>query len=242
MAEKDEKDEKGEKDESKGSEKAKRSVPPPTRKSAFFRNLFYISLLGLLLIGGLAFISFDPQDLSDIEGYQSDSSVPPEIGPNLRALLENAAKNKNGVRITEGQINNYIRRTLQFEQEGWFQSFVTARGAWVRLEEDVIEVIIEREVWGKPHTISMLLQPEQTKQEDGGINTKISRQRGKWGRTRVLNGFMLLTNSSFISLREAYAAETQKIWDMFRSRFQIKVTDGVLELSPPEEDPLRPGA
>ena len=54
-----------------------------------------------------------------------------------------------------------------------------------------------------------------------------------------LNGFMLLTNSSFVSLREAYATETQQIWDMFRGRFQIKVSDGVLELSPPEQDLLK---
>jgi hypothetical protein len=53
---------------------------------------------------------------------------------------------------------------------------------------------------------------------------------------------MLLTNSSFASLREAYAAETQQIWDMFRGRFQIKVSDGVLELSPPDEPSLKPKA
>ena len=49
---------------------------------------------------------------------------------------------------------------------------------------------------------------------------------------------MLLTNSSFASLREAYAVETQQIWDMLRGRFQIKVSDGVLELSPPEQNLL----
>ena len=112
----------------------------------------------------------------------------------------------------------------------------------MRLQEDVDEVIIEREVWGKRHTISMLLEPEQTAQEDGGINTTVSRGKGKWGRAKVLNGFMLLTNSSFASLREAYAAETQQIWDMFRGRFQIKVSDGVLELSPPDEPSLKPKA
>ena len=85
----------------------------------------------------------------------------------------------------------------------------------------------------------MLLRPEQSKQEDGRINTSVSRRKGKWGRTRVLNGFMLLTNSSFTALREAYAEETKQVWDMFRGRFQIKVSDGVMELSPPEEPPLR---
>ena len=193
-------------------------------------------------IGLLALVSFDPQDLSDVDGYVEDSSAVIPGGPNLANLLENAARNKNGVRLTEEQINNYIRRTLKFEQGGWFESFVTARGVWVRLQENIVEVIIEREVWGKRHTISMLLEPEQTAQEDGGINTTVSREKGKWGRAKVLNGFMLLTNSSFVSLREAYGAETQQIWDMFRGRFQIKVSDGVLELSPPDEPSLKPKA
>jgi hypothetical protein len=228
-------------DKSNPGKKRERKVPsPPTRKALFFKNLFFLSLLGLVGIGLLASLSFDPQDLSDIDGYAEDSSALIPGGPDLANLLENAARNKNGVRITEEQINSYLRRTLIFEQEGWFKSFVSARGVWVRLQEDIVEVIIEREVWGKRHTISMLLQPEQTKQQDGRINTTVSRGKGKWGRTRVLNGFMLLTNSSFVSLRGAYSTETQQIWDMFRGRFQIKVSDGVLELSPPEQD--LPGA
>ena len=228
---------------SSSGEKTERKPPPsPTRKALFFKNLFYLSLLGLVGIGLLALVSFDPQDLSDVDGYVEDSSAVIPGGPNLVNLLENAARNKNGVRLTEEQINNYIRRTLKFEQGGWFESFVTARGVWVRLQENIVEVIIEREVWGKRHTISMLLEPEQTAQEDGGINTTVSREKGKWGRAKVLNGFMLLTNSSFVSLREAYGAETQQIWDMFRGRFQIKVSDGVLELSPPDEPSLKPKA
>ncbi len=224
---------------SHSSEKTVRKPPPPpTRKALFFKNLFYLSLLGLGGIGLLAYLSFDPQDLSDVDGYVEDTSTVIPGGPNLAHLLENAARNKNGVRLTEEQINNYIRRTLQFEQGGWFESFVAARGVWVRLQENIVEVIIEREVWGKRHTISMLLEPEQTAQEDGGINTTVGRGKGKWGRSRVLNGFMLLTNSSFASLREAYAVETQQIWDMLRGRFQIKVSDGVLELSPPEQNLL----
>ena len=225
-------------DSSRDSSKAKRKMSPPTKRGTFFKNLFFISLRGLVVIGGLAYLSFDPQDLSDIEGYEkdrNDSPLPLLGGRNLGTVLENAAKNKHGVRITEEEINNYIRRTLKFEQEGWFKSFVIARGVWVRLEEDVIEVIIEREVWGKRHTISMLLQVEQSMQDDGGINTSLRREKGKWGRTRVLNGFVLLTNSSFKALQEAYAEETERVWNMFSGRFQIKVSDGVMELSPPEE-------
>jgi hypothetical protein len=245
MAE-DEKDKDSGKDSGKDSSKEKRKAPPPTKKGTFFKNLLFVSLLGLVVIGGLAYLSFDPQDLSDIEGYQkdrNDSPLPLLGGRNLGTVLENAAKNKHGVRITEEEINNYIRRTLKFEQEGWFKSFVTARGAWIKLEEGVIEVIIEREItwWDKRHTVSMLLFPRQTKDEDGNVSTQLlnKKRTGRWGRTRVMNGFVWLIGPSFTALREAYAEETKQVWDMFRGRFQIKVSDGVMELSPPEEPPLR---
>ena len=223
------------KDSEEGEEKQKRIVPPPTKKGIFFRNLFYVSLLGLLVIGGLAFLSFQPQNLSDIEGYVSDSSVPPAGGPDLASVLENAYKNMAPVRITEEELNNYLRRTLAVEQGGLFKKFVKARGVWVRLEKGIAEVIIEREMNGRRHTVSMLFEPKQTKKEDGGISTAVGQKHGKWGRTRVLNGFMYLTYSSFEALQKAYAEETKLIWEkMLRKNFRIKVSDGLLELSPPE--------
>ena len=223
------------KDSEEGEEKQKRIVPPPTKKGIFFRNLFYVSLLGLLVIGGLAFLSFQPQNLSDIEGYVSDSSVPPAGGPDLASVLENAYKNMAPVRITEEELNNYLRRTLAVEQGGLFKNIVKARGVWVRLEKGIAEVIIEREMNGRRHTVSMLFEPKQTKKEDGGISTAVGQKHGKWGRTRVLNGFMYLTYSSFEALQKAYAEETKLIWEkMLRKNFRIKVSDGLLELSPPE--------
>ena len=220
------------KDSEEGEEKQKRIVPPPTKKGIFFRNLFYVSLLGLLVIGGLAFLSFQPQNLSDIEGYVSDSSVPPAGGPDLASVLENAYKNMAPVRITEEELNNYLRRTLAVEQGGLFKNIVKARGVWVRLEKGIAEVIIEREMNGRRHTVSMLFEP---KQEDGGISTAVGQKHGKWGRTRVLNGFMYLTYSSFEALQKAYAEETKLIWEkMLRKNFRIKVSDGLLELSPPK--------
>ena len=81
----------------------------------------------------------------------------------------------------------------------------------------------------------MLFEPKQTKKEDGGISTAVGQKHGKWGRTRVLNGFMYLTYSSFEALQKAYAEETKLIWEkMLRKNFRIKVSDGLLELSPPE--------
>jgi len=227
--------------ESKEGEKPELSVPPPTRKSIILKNLLYVLLVGLIIVGTLGYLSFDPQDLSDVEGYEPDSSRLPVGGRDLGAVLKDAEKNKREVRITEEELNKYLRRTLKFEQGGWFKSFVTARGAWIKLEEAGIEVIIEREIasWGRRHTVSMLLEIEQTVREDGGIDTTgLKRKWGKWGRSKVINGFVVLTQPSFRALKEAYAEEIKRFWRMLRS-FQIKISDGEIKLSPPEADPLR---
>ena len=227
--------------ESKEGEKPELSVPPPTRKSIILKNLLYVLLVGLIIVGTLGYLSFDPQDLSDVEGYEPDSSRLPVGGRDLGAVLKDAEKNKREVRITEEELNKYLRRTLKFEQGGWFKSFVTARGAWIKLEEAGIEVIIEREIasWGRRHTVSMLLEIEQTVREDGGIDTTgLKRKWGKWGRSKVINGFVVLTQPSFRALKEAYAEEIKRFWRMLGS-FQIKISDGEIKLSPPEADPLR---
>ena len=227
--------------ESKEGEKPELSVPPPTRKSIILKNLLYVLLVGLIIVGTLGYLSFDPQDLSEVEGYEPDSSRLPVGGRDLGAVLKDAEKNKREVRITEEELNKYLRRTLKFEQGGWFKSFVTARGAWIKLEEAGIEVIIEREIasWGRRHTVSMLLEIEQTVREDGGIDTTgLKRKWGKWGRSKVINGFVVLTQPSFRALKEAYAEEIKRFWRMLRS-FRIKISDGEIKLSPPEAAPLR---
>ena len=230
--------------ESKEGEKPELSVPPPTRKSIILKNLLYVLLVGLIIVGTLGYLSFDPQDLSDVEGYEPDSSRLPVGGRDLGAVLKDAEKNKRKVRITEEELNKYLRRTLKFEQGGWFKSFVTARGAWIKLEDGVIEVIIEREVtWlGKRHTVSMLLFPRQAEDEEGKVSSELLTKwrKGRWGRIRVANGYVGLVESSFRALQEAYAEETKLVWlRMIRLRWDIKVSDGVLELFPPEENPLR---
>ena len=227
--------------ERKEGEKPKLSAPPPTKKSIILKNLLYVLLVALTIVGILADLSFDPQDLSDVEGYESDSSRLPVGGRDLGAVLKDAEKNKRAVRITEEELNKYLRRTLKFEQGGWFKSFITARGAWIKLEEAGIEVIIEREIasWDRRHTVSMLLEIEQTVREDGGVDTTgLKRKWGKWGRSKVINGFVMLTQPSFRALKEAYSEEIKRFWRMLGS-FQIKISDGEIKLTPPEAAPLR---
>ena len=87
--------------ERKEGEQPKLSAPPPTKKSIILKNLLYVLLVALTIVGILAYLSFDPQDLSDVEGYESDSSRLPVGGRDLGAVLKDAEKTTRAVRITE---------------------------------------------------------------------------------------------------------------------------------------------
>ncbi len=124
-------------------------APPSKKKSGFLKNLFFLSILALVVLAGLAYISFDPQDLTDIEGYRETPGPTPPGGRNLATVLENAVKNGHGVRVTEKEINDYILRTLKFRQEGVFKGRIEARGVWVRLNDGEAEVILRAGSGGK---------------------------------------------------------------------------------------------
>lgn len=216
----------------KSKEKGKAEVPKP-KKGGFLRNIFYLALLALVALGILAYLSFDPQDLSDIDGYRAEEEIVPPAPPDIPGMLEDVMAKERTVTITEQQLNLYLRGTVRFSQEGFLKQWIQARGVWVRLESGQAEVILEREINGKRHTISMYLRPEQELDGDGVLHTKVHRSQGRWGRTKVLRGFLLLTSPSFKSLSASYSKELKALERLFESKVTITITDDHIELQPP---------
>ena len=209
--------------------------PEPRRSGGCLKNLFMLALLALIVLGGLSFFTFEPQDLDDIDGYVAEASPLTPGGRNLASVLEEAVTEGREVTITEKEINDYIRRTLRFRQEGLFAKHVEMKGVWVRLENGAAEVIIEREINGQwRHTVSMFLKPKQTDGEDGKLVTSVPRSSGRFGRVRVIRGFLYLTRSSFESLASQYSNELDFVQRMFRNKVRITIGDGELKLSAPE--------
>jgi hypothetical protein len=187
------------------------------------------------VLGVLTWFTFEPQDLSDIDGY--GDNLKPRLafgGRDLGQVLETAERNGQAVTITEGEINAYLSRTLRARQEGLFKDFVELKGVWVRLDEGQAEVILEREINGQwRHTVSMVLPPEQEMGENGAMKTSVSRSTGRFGRVRVVRGFLLLTKDSFESLASAYSEELGLLKRMFHNKVEITITDDELSLSRP---------
>lgn len=220
----------------KAKEKGKLG-PVPEKKGGLLKNIFFLSLLALVVLGGLGVLSFSPHDLSDIDGYYEEPGILPPPGRDLAQVLRDAAKSDERVIITEREINHYLQRTVKFEQEGLLQGQVRAKGVWVRLDEGVAEIVLERELAfldDRRHTISMFLKPSQRMNDDGSMSTKVHRSTGRYGKIKVIRGFMLLTKSSFESLGAVYSEELKLLKSMFEAKVAIKITTDYIQLDPPK--------
>ncbi len=164
------------------------------------------------------YYNFIPQDLSDIDGYHEDDRV--QIPPSVSGAIENAAKTRQAVELTERQVNSWLAENLKTKQEGLFAEYVTLKGVWVRFEEEEggrCEIIMEREIQGHVHTVSMYVRIERKKKEndsyttfirkDGGSLLGIIPAGGRFGQVMMPQGFLLFVSSAFESLSELFEQE-----------------------------------
>ena len=181
---------------------------------------FFI-LFAILFVGSLGFgifLGMQSQDLSDIMGRHPDNREPNPV--DVPALIESAAKSRKDITITERQLNTWLAETLKARQDGLLSDFVDIKGVWVRFDEEEngrAEIIIEREVQGLPHTVSAFVRIERRKKEDGKLYTNIYRDGGRiwgilaaggrFGKVRVPQGFLYLTDDSFDALTKLFEKE-----------------------------------
>ncbi len=180
-------------------------------------------LLCLLLLTGLGYCVyhiFQPQDLTDIEGYDENDRHYRPI--DLPSLIERAAKNKEEIEITERQINTWLSANLKMRQEGILAGYVDLKGVWVRFEggdPSRCEIIVEREYEGQKHTLSMYLRIVRKDKGEGAYSTLILKDGGKilglipvggrFGEVRMPQGFLLLVSDTFLSLSKLFEQELQ---------------------------------
>lgn len=181
---------------------------------------FFI-LFTLVFVGALGFgiyLSFQSQDFSDVAGREEDDRE--QYPSSVPGMIEAAAKNRIAVDITERQLNTWLANTLKARQEGTLADHVEIKGVWVRFDEEEggrVEIIIEREIRGRPQTVSMFVRIERKKKEDGTFTTYIHKDGGRlwgllaiggrFGQARVPQGFLFFTQSAFASLAQLFEKE-----------------------------------
>lgn len=203
-------------------------------------SLFIVLFVGFG-IGAAAFFIAQPQDLSDIGGFNPTvKNVPVR---DLKDVLQNSLDRGYKVTLTETEINQWIGRNLKCKQGGLLGGMVSLDQMWIRLDEGVAEVILERTIMGKPFTTSMFLKLEQF-QGEHGVQTAAHfnggpyhsllprpNRGGRFGKLVVPEGFLILVRPAFKKLVPVFDNEIEL---GIRRMARVRIEKNRLVLDPNE--------
>ncbi len=213
-----------------------------------------VALFTLAALAGLGvgvFFVLQPQDTSDIAG--TGSAAVTQKARDLRVVLRNASEKGYELSLTEDEINRYLAQTLKASQTGPLAELASIRQVAVRLEDGRAEVVITREVAGRPLTVSMYFRVEQLESPDGSVSTQIHLDGGgyheelprplvggRFGRVPVPQGFLVLVLPAFQQLAEVYRSPPdesgrlipEKEIDFIEDMARIRIEKGKLVLDP----------
>lgn len=222
--------------------------PDKPRKSGGGCIGLLVKLFMLLFLTGLGaalFFIAQPQDLTDIGGYGPAAALAQR--KDLKTTLQNSLDRGYEVTLTEEDINGYLSRTLSSRQGGLLGNYVTLDGAWVRLEQGRVEIVLERRIFGHPLTVSSYVQISQMVSPTGAASTEgvlhggpylqdIPLNRGgRFGQLVVPQGFLHLVLPSFANLAAVYKDEI----DLALGRMaRIRIEKDKLILDPREPGDL----
>lgn len=214
------------------------------KRWVLWANLFFACLLGLAVVCVLV-----PQDLSDIGGYGVDPSSAKVR--DLEMVLTKSVANGHEVSLSEREINLWLAHELKVEQKGKLSGMVSAGRVWVRLEDKVAEVIMERRVLGLRMTWSMFVQISQEQMTDqiqkktllhGGPyleSIPVFQRGGRFGRLVLPQGYLHLVISEFGKLATVCSDEIHLAFEEMQS---VRIEEGKLVLNPRQsrlEDVIR---
>ena len=229
---------------------------PEKPRGCFSRLIVLVLLLAAVGLGFALYSMAQPQDLSDIQGYEPASRA--LLRRDIKQMLETSKARSYPVTLTEGELNQWLLGVVKIKQGGLFgtqeipageakqglqqlANQVALDGVWVRLEDGRAEVVLERKVMGKPFTVSIYLQIEQTENEKGS-KTEVHfrggpyhpylpypKCGGRFGQLPVPQGFLLLVLPAYKNLAAAFPEEIRL---GFEEMTRIKIEKGRLTLDP----------
>ena len=221
------------------------------KKSGCLKPAFFLIFLLIGALGAGVYFTFEPQDLSDIDGYREEPAAIPPTGRDLAAVLRASQSRLTPATITEEEINDYLSRTLRLDQVGITKGFVTLRGVWVRLESGHAEVILEREInfenFSRRHTVAMHLAFTQTIDPNVGFSTGFNPlghtdsfidrmtapNAGRLGKVPVVEGYLVLVRDSFVELLNAYPEIKTVFEELLGAGMRVGIEEGRLVITPP---------
>jgi len=225
--------------------KDKEEKPKGGCLSKLFGLLVFMVIVGLG--AALYFVSL-PQDLSDLREDGPAPSTPASPPRDMEAVLTKSIEGDYSVILSEKELNDWLGRELELKQGGEVAEWVSLKRVWVRLREDVAEIIVEREILGKQVTTSMFLKIDQ-QESAKGISTQIHlhgggfhdsiphpTRGGRFGQLTVPQGFLIMVMPEYQKIASLFEREI----DLgFQRMARIKISHRKLELDPTQ--PTRSG-
>jgi hypothetical protein len=142
---------------------SKRPGPKPVvyREGLSMMTVF-LTVIALGMLAAVVMVVL-PRDMSKVGGYP----INPLAGDKPRNLLAEAQKimiDRNAeLALSEEDVNRYLNQRLQGAQKGPMAALVKFRAVYLDFAPGTADVIIERELFGMPITMSAKLTTEQTR-------------------------------------------------------------------------------
>ncbi|MCB1207143.1 MAG: hypothetical protein KDN18_23025 [Verrucomicrobiae bacterium] len=174
----------------------------------------FLSLVAVAMLAVVVMVML-PRDMSAVGAYP----VNPLSGEKPRNLLAEVQKEmidrKSELSFTEAEVNQYLNHRLAGEQKGAMAALVKFRGIYLDFEKDSADVIIEREFFGMPITMSAKLVAEP-------VRGRASYKSAGWtlGRVELGSRNVKPVIEMFLRLRGACVDEYQAIQQMSDVRFE----------------------
>lgn len=187
---------------------------PKSGGGCFSVIIVLVLLVAAAGLGAAVFFVAQPQDLADLSISAKTAQV-----RDMKVILKNSIDRGFPVTLTEGEINNWLGRTLITKQGGMLASQISLERVWVRLEDGFAEVIMERKFMNQPFTVSMFLRVEKMEgakgivtevKLDGGPYHKDVPQPprgGRFGKLVVPQGFLILVMPAYEKLAALFPEE-----------------------------------
>lgn len=142
---------------------SKRPGPKPVvyREGISMMTVF-LTVIALGMLAAVVMVML-PRDMSKVGGYP----INPLAGEKPRNLLAEAQKimidRNTELAFSEEDVNRYLNQRLQGAQKGPMAALVKFRAVYLDFAPGTADVIIERELFGMPITMSAKLSAEQSR-------------------------------------------------------------------------------
>ena len=137
----------------------------------------FISLIALAMLAVVTMVLL-PKDMSSVKGYP----VNPMTSGEPRNLLDEAQKvmisREEVLTLTEADVNAYLNQRLAGKQDGAVSSIVKFKGVYADFSPGMVEIFVERELFGLPLTMSSKIKAEK-------FRSQVRYQSAGWSLGRI---------------------------------------------------------